>query len=84
MRREGPGDWAIGQPADRWWSRRKVSGVLVCGKPVRAAGLLQRVRIGDIHHVSLLIEQGAMFDGRSRRAASETDLNAIVDGKGPQ
>jgi hypothetical protein len=34
--------------------------------------------------MSLLIEQGAMFDGRSRRAANETDLNAIVDGKGSQ
>ena len=59
--------------------RGKVSGV-ICGKNV-ALQASSNVD-GDIHHMSLLIEQGAMFDGRSRRAASETDLNAIVDGKG--
>ena len=61
--------------------RGKVSGI-VCGRNV-ALQASSNVD-GDIHHMSLLIEQGAMFDGRSRRAASETDLNAIVDGKGGQ
>jgi cytoskeletal protein CcmA (bactofilin family) len=31
---------------------------------------------GDIHHMSLAIEQGAEFDGRCRRAADATALRA--------
>ena len=31
---------------------------------------------GDIHHVSLAIEQGAAFDGRCRRAADAAQLRA--------
>jgi cytoskeletal protein CcmA (bactofilin family) len=58
--------------------RGKVSGV-ICAKTV-ALQATSNVD-GDIHHMSLLIEQGAMFDGRSRRAASEQALTAIVDGK---
>ena len=58
--------------------RGKVSGV-VCGKTVALQASANVT--GDVHHMSLLIEQGAMFDGRSRRAASEQALNAIVDGK---
>lgn len=61
--------------------RGKVSGV-ICGKTV-ALQASSNVG-GDIHHMSLLIEQGAMFDGRSRRAANEQALNAIVDGKAGQ
>jgi cytoskeletal protein CcmA (bactofilin family) len=61
--------------------RGKVSGVL-CGKTV-ALQASSNVT-GDIHHMSLLIEQGAMFDGRSRRATSEQHLNAIVDGTAGQ
>jgi cytoskeletal protein CcmA (bactofilin family) len=61
--------------------RGKVSGV-ICGRTV-ALQASSNVD-GDLHHMSLLIEQGAMFDGRSRRAASEADLNAIVEGKGGQ
>jgi cytoskeletal protein CcmA (bactofilin family) len=57
--------------------RGKVSGV-ICGKTV-ALQATSNVD-GDIHHMSLLIEQGAMFDGRSRRAASEQALTAIADG----
>lgn len=30
---------------------------------------------GDIHHVSLAIENGAQFEGSSKRAASESDLS---------
>jgi cytoskeletal protein CcmA (bactofilin family) len=59
--------------------RGKVSGV-ICGRTI-ALQASSNVD-GDLHHMSLLIEQGAMFDGRSRRAASEADLNAIVEGKG--
>jgi cytoskeletal protein CcmA (bactofilin family) len=59
--------------------RGKVSGV-VCGRTV-ALQASSQVN-GDIHHMSFAIEQGALFEGRSRRAASEADLNSVVDGKG--
>jgi cytoskeletal protein CcmA (bactofilin family) len=58
--------------------RGKVSGV-VCGRTV-ALQASSQVN-GDIHHMSFAIEQGAVFEGRSRRAASESDLNSVVDGK---
>jgi len=58
--------------------RGKVSGV-ICGKTV-ALQASSQVN-GDIHHMSFAIEQGALFEGRSRRAASEADLNSVVDGK---
>jgi len=57
--------------------RGKVSGI-VCGRTV-ALQASSKVD-GDLHHMSLLIEQGAVFEGRSRRAKSEQDLNAVVDG----
>jgi cytoskeletal protein CcmA (bactofilin family) len=34
---------------------------------------------GDIHHMSFAIEQGAHFEGRSRRAKGEADLAAVVE-----
>ena len=61
--------------------RGKVSGI-VCGRTV-ALQASSKVD-GDIHHMSLLIEQGALFEGRSRRAKSEQDLNAILDGTARQ
>src|SRR6476660_2471452 len=36
---------------------------------------------GDIHHMSFAIEQGALFEGRSRRAADESALNSVIDGR---
>jgi cytoskeletal protein CcmA (bactofilin family) len=59
--------------------RGKVSGV-VCGKTVALQASSQVD--GDIHHMSFAIEQGAQFEGRSRRAKSEADLKAVVDGRG--
>jgi len=58
--------------------RGTVSGV-VCGREValQASSHVQ----GDLHHMSLAIEQGAMFEGRSRRAANEAALVAVVEGK---
>ncbi len=58
--------------------RGVVSGV-VCGRTValQASSHVQ----GDVHHMALAIEQGAMFEGRSRRAASEADLNSVVDSR---
>ena len=46
--------------------RGRVSGV-VCGKTV-ALQATSHVE-GDVHHMSLAIEQGAVFEGRSRRAS---------------
>ena len=35
---------------------------------------------GDIHHMSLAIEQGAEFDGRCKRPADASELNLELDG----
>jgi cytoskeletal protein CcmA (bactofilin family) len=35
---------------------------------------------GDIHHLSLAIEQGAEFDGRCRRPADAGELNLNLEG----
>lgn len=58
--------------------RGKVSGV-ICAKTValKASSEVE----GDIHHMSFAIEQGAMFDGRSRRAGNDAELNAVIDAK---
>jgi cytoskeletal protein CcmA (bactofilin family) len=59
--------------------RGKVSGV-ICGQTV---GLQATSRVdGDIHHMSFAIEQGAHFEGRSRRAKSADDLIGVVEGRG--
>ena len=58
--------------------RGKVSGV-ICAKTIALQSSCEVE--GDIHHMSLTIEQGAMFDGRSRRAASESDLSAVLNAK---
>ena len=59
--------------------RGKVSGV-VCGQAVALQASSQVD--GDIHHMSFAIEQGAHFEGRSRRAKSTDDLMAVVEGRG--
>ena len=61
--------------------RGKVSGV-VCAKNValQASSEVQ----GDVHHMSFAIEQGAVFEGRSRRAADESALNSVMEGKGSE
>jgi len=59
--------------------RGSVSGV-ICGKTVALQASSQIE--GDIHHMSFAIEQGAQFEGRSRRARGEPDLLAVVDGRG--
>jgi cytoskeletal protein CcmA (bactofilin family) len=61
--------------------RGSVSGV-VCGRTV-ALQATSHVE-GDVHHMSLAIEQGALFEGRSRRVADEAGLSAIVEGTGSQ
>jgi cytoskeletal protein CcmA (bactofilin family) len=59
--------------------RGRVSGI-VCGRTI-ALQASSHVE-GDVHHMSLAIEQGAMFEGRSRRAANEAALNSVVEGTG--
>jgi cytoskeletal protein CcmA (bactofilin family) len=59
--------------------RGKVSGV-VCGQTVALQASSQVD--GDIHHMSFAIEMGAQFEGRSRRARSEGDLVAVIEGRG--
>jgi cytoskeletal protein CcmA (bactofilin family) len=56
--------------------RGKVSGV-VCAQTVALQASSQVD--GDIHHMSFAIEQGAVFEGRSRRARSEADLVAVLE-----
>jgi cytoskeletal protein CcmA (bactofilin family) len=58
--------------------RGRVSGV-ICGQSV-ALQASSRVE-GDIHHMSFAIEQGAHFEGRSRRAKGEADLLAVLEGR---
>jgi len=58
--------------------RGTVSGV-VCGQNVALQASSQVD--GDIHHMSFAIEQGAQFEGRSRRAKTEADLVAVVEGR---
>ena len=55
-----------------------VSGV-ICGRTValQASSGVE----GDIYHMSFTIQQGAMFDGRSRRAGNDAELNAVMDAK---
>jgi len=38
---------------------------------------------GDIHHMSLVIEQGASFDGRCRRPDDATELRPDLNSRGP-
>jgi cytoskeletal protein CcmA (bactofilin family) len=61
--------------AERVIVRGKISGV-IRGMTV-ALQASARVE-GDIHHMSFAIMQGATFEGRSRRAASEADLQAAA------
>ena len=58
--------------------RGKVFG-MVCARNVILQGLSEVQ--GDIHHMSFVIEQGAMFEGRSRRAADEAALRSIIEGR---
>ena len=61
--------------------RGRVSGV-VCGKTVSLQST-SHVE-GDVHHMSLAIEQGALFEGRSRRAVDEASLNSVAEGTSRQ
>ena len=62
--------------AERVIVRGKISGV-IRGATVT---LQSSARVeGDIHHMSLAIEQGAEFDGRCRRPADAGELNLNLE-----
>src|SRR6202795_3899026 len=58
--------------------RGKVSGT-VCAKHVALQASSEGQ--GDVHHMSFALGQGAVFEGRSRRAADEAALNSVAEGK---
>jgi cytoskeletal protein CcmA (bactofilin family) len=59
----------------------KVSGA-ICAQTVNLQSTSEVE--GDVHHMVFAIEQGAVFEGRSRRAGNEADLNAVIEAKGGQ
>jgi len=65
--------------AERVIVRGKISGV-IRGMTV-ALQASARVE-GDIHHMSLAIEQGAEFDGRCRRPQDASELKLDLEGMG--
>jgi cytoskeletal protein CcmA (bactofilin family) len=63
--------------AERVIVRGKISGV-IRGMTV---ALQSSARVeGDIHHISLAIEQGAEFDGRCRRPQDPSELKLDLEG----
>ncbi|MDX2201141.1 MAG: polymer-forming cytoskeletal protein [Hyphomicrobiaceae bacterium] len=58
--------------AERVIVRGKISGVI---KGVTVALQASSKVVGDIHHMSLAIEQGAEFDGRCKRPSNPSELN---------
>ena len=70
----------------------KVTGTISAERVVvrgQIAGVIRGVMVtlqstshveGDIHHISLAIEQGAEFDGRCRRAADPSGLKSDLAG----
>ena len=65
--------------AERVIVRGRISGVI----RARTVALQASARVeGDIHHMSLAIEQGAEFDGRCRRPANDSELQLDLDAQG--
>jgi cytoskeletal protein CcmA (bactofilin family) len=56
----------------------KVSGA-ICARTVTLQSTSEVE--GDVHHMALTIERGAAFEGRSRRAGTEDDLNTVMQAK---
>ena len=67
--------------AERVIVRGRISGV-IRGATVTLQSS-SRVE-GDIHHMSLAIEQGAEFDGRCRRPSDPSELNIKLEALPPQ
>jgi cytoskeletal protein CcmA (bactofilin family) len=62
--------------AERVIVRGKISGVI---RGVTVTLQSSSKVEGDIHHMSLAIEQGAEFDGRCRRPADVSELNLAIE-----
>ena len=62
--------------AERVIVRGRISGVI----RALTVALQSSERVeGDIHHMSISIEQGAEFDGRCRRPANASELRVDLD-----
>lgn len=58
--------------------RGKITGVIRAKRvSLQASSKVE----GEIRHMSFAIEEGALFEGRSRRVATEPELNLVLDGK---
>ena len=76
----------VGGAEDNLGERGKVSGTVAAERVIvrgTISGVIRGATVtlqssshveGDIHHMSLAIEQGAEFDGRCRRAADASQL----------
>ena len=65
--------------AERVIVRGQISGVIrAMTVALQASARME----GDIHHMSLVIEQGAQFDGRCRRPASPSELQLDLEAPG--
>jgi cytoskeletal protein CcmA (bactofilin family) len=65
--------------AERVIVRGRISGVI----RAMTVALQSSARVeGDIHHMSLVIEQGAEFDGRCRRPADAAELQLDLEAGG--
>jgi cytoskeletal protein CcmA (bactofilin family) len=66
--------------AERVTVHGKISGVI----RAVSVSLQSSARVeGDIHHMSIMIEQGAVFDGRCRRPSDASELNLALDSDRP-
>ncbi len=86
----------IGQGLKIIGEKGKVTGTVAAERVIvrgQISGVIRGVTVtlqassrveGDIHHMSLAIEQGAEFDGRCRRPSDASELNLNLEAPGGQ